>query len=100
MDEETFLLKVKGLQRVIRVRSDQFLLKSLWQQSEENVIPLRCMGGGCGQCKIRILSGSYRTEKMSAAHVSQAELASGFVLACKTVPLSDLYIEVVKQDLS
>lgn len=58
-------------------------------------IPVGCRGGGCGVCKIRITSGTYRSAKMSRACVSEAEVAAGVVLACKVFPRSDLRVEVV-----
>ena len=57
-------------------------------------IPVGCRGGGCGVCKVRILSGEYVAKVMSRAHVSAAELADGIVLACRVLPGSDLSVEV------
>lgn len=58
-------------------------------------IPVGCRAGGCGVCKVRILSGTYTNGKMSRAHVSEEEEQNGFVLACRCQPSSDLAIEVV-----
>lgn len=58
-------------------------------------IPSGCHGGGCGVCKVRVLSGRTRASLMSRAHVSEAEEADGYVLACRASPLSDVVIEVV-----
>jgi ferredoxin len=57
--------------------------------------PIRygCCGGGCGICRMRIVSGEYHPFKaMSAAHVSEADLAQGIVLICCVQPRSDLII--------
>jgi len=52
-----------------------------------------CFGGGCGICKMKIVSGSYSTEKrMSRAHVSELEESEGVVLICCIKPLGDLKI--------
>jgi len=59
-------------------------------------IPIGCKGGGCGICKIRVLSGEYRCGKMSAAHIHQEAAADGFLLACKGIPTSDLSISTQK----
>lgn len=49
-------------------------------------IPVGCRGGGCGICKIRVISGDYQGRKMSRAFVSQEEEEAGYVLACRIVP--------------
>jgi len=58
-------------------------------------IPVGCRGGGCGVCKVRVISGDYRVRKMSRACVSAEEEAEGIVLACKLYPLDDLEVEVL-----
>lgn len=58
-------------------------------------IPVGCRGGGCGICKIRVVSGEYQGRKMSRACISQAEEESGYVLACRIVPRIDLQVEIV-----
>mgnify|MGYP002787274162 CR=1 FL=1 len=58
-------------------------------------IPVGCRGGGCGVCKVRIEAGRVRTEKMSRCHVSAAEEAAGYVLACRAYPQSDVRLRAV-----
>jgi ferredoxin len=58
-------------------------------------IPTGCRGGGCGVCKVRVLSGSYVTGKMSRAHVSERDEEQGYALACRLFPESDLHLEAV-----
>jgi len=57
-------------------------------------IPVGCRGGGCGICRIRILTGRYESKKMSRKHISEDDQARGIVLACRIYPLSELKIEV------
>ena len=57
--------------------------------------PLRhgCQGGGCGACKIRILSGDYiQCKPMSRKKITEEEERKGFKLACCIQPGSDLVI--------
>lgn len=50
-----------------------------------------CFGGGCGVCKMKILSGDYEViQKMSRAHIK--DLKEHIVLVCCIVPRSDLVI--------
>lgn len=51
--------------------------------------------GSCGKCKVKIISGEYYTEK--SQFISFEEQKQNVVLACKTYPLSDLTVEVLKE---
>ncbi|HSM67137.1 MAG TPA: 2Fe-2S iron-sulfur cluster-binding protein [Ilumatobacteraceae bacterium] len=55
-----------------------------------SAIAVGCRGGGCGVCRVRILDGTYTTKRMSRRHVSEADEHAGVVLACRTIPTSDL----------
>lgn len=55
-------------------------------------IDVGCRGGGCGVCRVEVLEGHYETQKMSRRHVTEAEEAEGFALACRLVATSDLVI--------
>lgn len=57
-------------------------------------IAIGCRGGGCGICKVRVMSGAYRTGKMSKMKVSEEEGAAGYALACRLYPLEDISIEL------
>ncbi|HML69205.1 MAG TPA: 2Fe-2S iron-sulfur cluster-binding protein [Clostridia bacterium] len=60
-----------------------------------NAGPIRygCFGGGCGACKMRVVSGSYVVFKpMSCAHVSATEQLTGLALLCCIHPTSDLVL--------
>ena len=60
-------------------------------------IPVGCRSGGCGVCKVQVVSGSYTKRVMSRAHVSAEEEAAGLVLSCCIKPTSDLHLHVVGQ---
>ncbi len=57
-------------------------------------IPVGCRGGGCGICRIRVVEGEYTTRRMSRKHVTEADEADGFALACRVVPVTDLVVEL------
>ncbi len=61
-------------------------------------IPVGCRGGGCGICRIRVLSGEYEAKKMSCKHIPVAQQAEGLALACRVYPRSELLIEVLPPD--
>ncbi len=50
--------------------------------------------GSCGKCKIKIISGEYKTEPSQYISYKSGE---NIVLACKTFPLSDLWIEILEE---
>ena len=58
-------------------------------------IPVGCRGGGCGVCKVAVLSGSYQTRAMSRDHVSEEDQAAHRVLACRIYPESDVRVSVI-----
>jgi ferredoxin len=58
-------------------------------------IPVGCRGGGCGVCKVQVLSGSYTKRVMSREHVSEHDEAQGCVLACRVRPTSAVALRVI-----
>lgn len=59
-------------------------------------IPVGCLGGGCGVCKVKVSAGSVRrVGPMSRAHVSVEEEAQGICLACRVAPLAKVEVEVL-----
>jgi ferredoxin len=58
-------------------------------------IPVGCRGGGCGICRVQVLSGNYHCKKMSQEHVSETDLKDGIGLACRLYPESDLDVTVL-----
>lgn len=58
-------------------------------------IPVGCRNGGCGVCKVAVVSGSYQARVMSREHVSEAEQACGRVLSCRVRPTSDMQLQVI-----
>lgn len=56
----------------------------------KRAIPVGCRGGGCGVCRIAVISGTYERLIISRAHVTAEEAALGFALACRVLPQSNL----------
>ncbi|MDR2371521.1 MAG: 2Fe-2S iron-sulfur cluster binding domain-containing protein [Treponema sp.] len=52
-----------------------------------------CCGGGCGICRMRVVSGKWRQFKtMSAAHINEKDIKNGVVLVCCVQPRSDMVV--------
>ncbi|MFD1691906.1 2Fe-2S iron-sulfur cluster-binding protein [Azotobacter chroococcum] len=54
--------------------------------AREGCIPVGCRGGGCGVCKVRVVSGRFDFGAMSCRHVSADERGRGLALACRLFP--------------
>ncbi|WP_354623473.1 2Fe-2S iron-sulfur cluster binding domain-containing protein [Psychromonas sp. MME2] len=53
-------------------------------------IPHSCRGGKCGRCKVQLLAGEVTT--LNQEGLTDTEIEQGYVLACSTIPLSDISI--------
>ena len=58
-------------------------------------IPVGCVNGGCGVCKVRVVKGQVnKLGPVSRAHVSAQEDAQGYTLACRVAPTDEVWLEV------
>ncbi|QHE83871.1 2Fe-2S iron-sulfur cluster binding domain-containing protein [Hydrogenophaga sp. BPS33] len=58
-------------------------------------IPVGCVNGGCGVCKVRIVTGVVSAlGPVSRAHVSAAEECDGVTLACRVAPTCAVTLEI------
>ena len=79
-------------------KEDEPLLSAM-KRTHKGPIQYGCGGGGCGVCKIEVLSGDYIAfKKMSRAHVNSDERSNNIVLACCIKPASKLIIKKFSQD--
>lgn len=89
-----FNISLKSTEQTFLCREDENVLEGMCRLGKRG-IPSGCRGGGCGVCKVSVVSGRYTTRRMSSCHVSDAELREGIVLACRIYPSSDLELEVL-----
>jgi ferredoxin len=62
---------------------------------EKGGIPFKCGAGLCGTCKCRIETGLEHTDAVKAKerkHLSEADLAAGYRMACQTFVSGDVSI--------
>lgn len=58
-------------------------------------IPVGCVNGGCGVCKVRIVEGQITAlGPISRAHVTVEEEGQGLTLACRVAPCCAVTLEV------
>lgn len=89
-----FEVKLAESEESFACRQDENVLQGMCRLGKRG-IPAGCRGGGCGICKVAVLSGEYEARRMSRCHVSEDELQEGIVLACRIYPSSDLELEVI-----
>lgn len=62
---------------------------------EQGGIPFKCGGGLCGTCRCRIESGLEHTDAVKPKerrHLTEADLANGFRMACQTFINGDISV--------
>lgn len=75
--------------------NQESLLKGMARLGRKS-IPVGCLNGGCGVCKVAIRKGSFcKIGVMSRAHVSEEEESRGIVLACRVAPACDIELDVL-----
>ncbi|MDO9143337.1 2Fe-2S iron-sulfur cluster binding domain-containing protein [Rhodoferax sp.] len=73
---------------------DESLLKGMLRLGRKG-IPVGCVNGGCGVCKVHIVEGQVKSlGPVSRAHVTAEEEAAGFTLACRVAPVTAVRLEV------
>jgi ferredoxin len=73
---------------------DESLLKGMMRLGRKG-IPVGCVNGGCGVCKVKIIEGTVKAiGPISRAHVTEDEEAQGYTLACRSAPTVAVCLEV------
>lgn len=57
-----------------------------------SALEVGCRSGGCGVCRVEVLSGSFARGEMSAEQISAECRSRGIALACRVFPNSDLHL--------
>jgi len=76
----------------ITVEPKETLLQAALRQGVD--FPYSCRVGGCATCKCRLLDGQVKELTRADYILSDDELDQGYILACQSVPRSDIRIEV------
>jgi len=68
---------------------------------EQGGIPFKCGGGLCGTCRCRIEHGRENTDAVKPKerrHLTEADLASGYRMACQTFVKGDIAVSWVPRE--
>lgn len=80
---------------VYACREHETLLEGMCRLGRRG-IPVGCLGGGCGICKVRVVRGEVvRIGPISRAHISEEEEGQGYTLACRAAAKGSVTLEVV-----
>ena len=95
------MLKVVSAQVTVRPSGHEFIVEgqdSLLQAGLKAGLRLDygCGSGNCGLCKTRVVSGEVQQIAPADYRLSEAERASGHVLACVCAPVTDVVIEMLE----
>jgi ferredoxin len=75
-----------------RCHDTKSILVGVEQSGGGQYIQVGCRSGGCGVCRVQVLSGTFSAKRMSKAFVTDADVADGLVLSCRAFPTSDLVV--------
>lgn len=89
---ENVELTVVPAGRQLRVTTRDTVLQSALAQGL--AFPHNCRVGGCGECKCRLVAGTVKELTDKSYLLSAEELRANFILACQSLPRSDLTVEV------
>jgi naphthalene 1,2-dioxygenase ferredoxin reductase component len=92
----TFRVSVRQLAAPLQVESGQTILDAALSAGYD--YPCGCQSGNCGACKSVLLSGEVEMAPYSEFALTDEEKASGLVLACRSVPWSDVEIAWLEPD--
>lgn len=84
-----------GMKTVLTPEDSNLLRVSL---REKGGIPFKCGAGLCGTCRCRIESGLGHTDAIKTKerkHLSEADIANGYRLACQTFVTGDVEVSWV-----
>lgn len=84
------VVRQRGVEKFVVAKAGQTLLEAGLEASIP--MPFSCSMGGCGKCRIKLVSGEAMSEEPNC--LSPEEQRDGFVLACVTRPSSACTVEV------
>lgn len=85
---------IEGTGESYACAEDESLLAAMARLGRRG-IPLGCRGGGCGVCKVEVVSGDFMAKPMSREHVSVEDCDRHRLLACRVFPRGDLSVKVI-----
>jgi len=89
----TLINEEKGLNKTIEVKGDEYIQEAAERQGIE--LPISCRAGACVSCTGKLLKGQVDQDHI---FLKPKELDAGFLLLCKSYPMSDCVILTHQED--
>lgn len=83
---------IEGLDTPLSVQPKETILQAALRQGVR--FPHSCRVGGCATCKCQLKNGKVKELTESSYVLSDQDLEQGYILACQSVPKTDLAIRV------
>ncbi len=93
-----YTLRIEGRAEPVPVPPRTTLLQAALDSGI--AFPHSCRAGGCGTCRCRLLEGRVRELTDKSYLLSAEELQQNYILACQSLPRSDVRVRVPDLDLS
>jgi len=91
-DVGSHTITLRPIGDIVVCRPDEPVLSAILRSGAK--IVFGCRGGGCGTCKMRLISGTVEHGRCSGAVLPEEEKENGSFLSCQARALSDLTIEL------
>ena len=88
---------INGIRHITTAPGETILQAGLRQKVR---LPHNCRVGGCAECKCKLVNGKVKELTESAYVLSSEEMDQGYILACQSVPKTDISIEVERLESS
>ncbi len=99
-DKETLTVDMQPVGRRIQIKPGQTILDAS-RSAGVGVISLCGGEGWCNSCLVRIASGQVNPPTQSEIDsIEEAQIEKGYRLACQTIPLSDVRVDIPPESLS
>lgn len=82
-----------GLKKTIKVKQEEYILDAAEQQGIS--LPVSCRAGSCIMCAGKLIRGEVEQDHN---FLKPKELDAGFILTCKSYPLTDCVILTHQED--
>ena len=87
-------ITIEGCNAEYACNGDQSVLEAMVGRRATG-IEIGCRSGGCGVCRVQVLSGRYQRGLMSADEIGSECRKQDIALACRVMPSSDLHLRAL-----